>query len=143
MYGRNGTLTLMRVRTCFLANCHTSVYLQEMVLTHRQRKVDVEKVATGEVFSDEADVVISARGGLNDYVWPKIDGLWSFKGKIVHSAAWDTSYGIPVTWENRPTTNSLTSLLALTMRTRESASSEGVAAPFKSYHSCGSWLELS
>ncbi|KAF3006882.1 hypothetical protein E8E13_010976 [Curvularia kusanoi] len=55
-------------------------------------KVDVQKVATGEVFSDEADVVIAARGGLNDYVWPKIDGLWSFKGKVVHSAAWDTSF---------------------------------------------------
>lgn len=55
------------------------------------RTVEVQKIATGEIFSDEADVVIAARGGLNDYVWPKIDGLWSFKGKIVHSAAWDQS----------------------------------------------------
>jgi hypothetical protein len=35
--------------------------------------------------------VVSARGGLNNYVWPQIEGLWSFKGKVVHSAAWDES----------------------------------------------------
>jgi cation diffusion facilitator CzcD-associated flavoprotein CzcO len=56
------------------------------------RKVDIERMDTGEKFSDEADVLVSARGGLNEYLWPEIEGLWSFKGKIVHSAAWDQSY---------------------------------------------------
>ena len=56
------------------------------------RKVDVEKLDTGEKMSEEADVVISARGALNDYVWPQVEGLWSFKGKIVHSAAWDETF---------------------------------------------------
>ncbi|KPI42856.1 putative sterigmatocystin biosynthesis monooxygenase stcW [Cyphellophora attinorum] len=60
--------------------------------TRSKWKIDIQRIATGETFSDEADVIVAARGGLNDYVWPKIDGLWSFKGKIVHSAAWDTSF---------------------------------------------------
>ncbi|KIW62340.1 hypothetical protein PV04_10521 [Phialophora macrospora] len=60
-------------------------------LTAEDRKVDVEEVDTGDRLTDEADIVISARGGLNDDVWPQIEGLWSFKGKVVHSAAWDES----------------------------------------------------
>ncbi|KIW17912.1 hypothetical protein PV08_05107 [Exophiala spinifera] len=60
--------------------------------TRAKWKVDVERTDTGEVFSDEADVIIAARGALNDYVWPQIGGLWSFRGKVVHSANWDTSF---------------------------------------------------
>lgn len=44
---------------------------------------------TGEVFNKTANVLVSARGGLNDISWPKIDGLWDFKGKLMHSASWD------------------------------------------------------
>lgn len=55
-------------------------------------RVTVEETATGKVIEDEADVVVSARGILNDYAWPKIDGLWEFQGKVVHSAAWDRSF---------------------------------------------------
>jgi cation diffusion facilitator CzcD-associated flavoprotein CzcO len=40
-------------------------------------------------FKDTADVVISARGGLNKIAWPKIEGLGNFKGKLMHSGAWD------------------------------------------------------
>ncbi|KAF2104348.1 putative monooxygenase [Rhizodiscina lignyota] len=54
--------------------------------------VKVENLKTGETFDDEADVVIQARGLLNDYRWPDIEGLQSFEGKLVHSANWDTSY---------------------------------------------------
>ena len=36
--------------------------------------------------------MISARGALNNIKWPEIEGLDSFKGKIVHSAAWDERY---------------------------------------------------
>jgi cation diffusion facilitator CzcD-associated flavoprotein CzcO len=55
------------------------------------RKVEVEKTETGEKFVDEADVIISARGGLNIYKWPEIGGLETFKGKLLHSAVWDQS----------------------------------------------------
>jgi len=49
-------------------------------------------VNSGQRFTDEADVVINARGALNDPAWPEIDGLRSFEGKLVHSAIWDTEY---------------------------------------------------
>ncbi|KLO07105.1 FAD/NAD-binding domain-containing protein [Schizopora paradoxa] len=42
-----------------------------------------------EEFEDTADVVISAAGALSRWVWPDIDGIHTFKGKIMHSAAWD------------------------------------------------------
>lgn len=53
------------------------------------RKLHIQEVLTGKTFEDEADVVISARGAFNDYAWPDIKGLRSFRGKIVHSASWD------------------------------------------------------
>jgi cation diffusion facilitator CzcD-associated flavoprotein CzcO len=28
----------------------------------------------------------------SNWQWPKIPGLHSFRGKLLHSAAWDTSY---------------------------------------------------
>jgi cation diffusion facilitator CzcD-associated flavoprotein CzcO len=49
----------------------------------------VENVKTGDVINDDADVLLSARGNLNDIAWPKIPGLSSFKGEIMHSAAWN------------------------------------------------------
>ncbi|OAL45380.1 FAD/NAD(P)-binding domain-containing protein [Pyrenochaeta sp. DS3sAY3a] len=55
-------------------------------------KIKVKQLETGTVIQDEADFIINARGGLNHYLWPKVDGLWDFKGKVMHSAAWDQSY---------------------------------------------------
>lgn len=52
-------------------------------------KVKVKKLDTDEEFEDTSDVLIMARGGLNHIAWPQIDGLKSFKGEIMHSAAWN------------------------------------------------------
>jgi hypothetical protein len=52
----------------------------------------VERVKTGEAFVDEADVVISARGTLNDIAWPKLEGMSSHSIPRMHSAAWDDMY---------------------------------------------------
>lgn len=41
-----------------------------------------------------AEIVISAVGILNNWKWPDIDGLHSFKGALLHSANWDTSWYI-------------------------------------------------
>ncbi|KAH8646424.1 hypothetical protein BGZ61DRAFT_376866 [Ilyonectria robusta] len=49
---------------------------------------------TGETFEHTADIVISARGGLNQIAWPDIKGLKSFDGKLIHSGAWDESYNL-------------------------------------------------
>jgi len=47
---------------------------------------------SNKVFQDSCDVFISASGALNDWKWPDIPGLHSFKGKLLHSANWDESY---------------------------------------------------
>lgn len=39
-----------------------------------------------------SDIVISAVGILNNWKWPDIEGLHSFKGKLLHSANWDLSW---------------------------------------------------
>jgi cation diffusion facilitator CzcD-associated flavoprotein CzcO len=49
----------------------------------------VKNLTTGETFIDEADVVVGARGAFTRILWPEIDGLWDFAGKIVHSGHWD------------------------------------------------------
>ncbi|KAL1654278.1 hypothetical protein SLS61_003283 [Didymella pomorum] len=55
-------------------------------------KVDVKNLTTGETFIDEADVVVGARGAFTRTLWPEIDGLWDFAGKIVHSGRWDETF---------------------------------------------------
>lgn len=59
-------------------------------------ELEIEDLKTGEVVHDDADVLISARGNLNDIQWPKIDGFESFKGEVMHSAAWNQEF-VPVT----------------------------------------------
>lgn len=57
--------------------------------TNNSRFVTVENLKTGEIFVDKADVVISARGSLNEINWPQIPGLDGIKIPVMHSAAWD------------------------------------------------------
>lgn len=49
----------------------------------------VENTLTGRTFIQEADVVVSARGTLNEKYWPKVDGFSDLKIPTMHSAAWD------------------------------------------------------
>src|SRR6478736_3447396 len=55
------------------------------------RYVTVETNA-GKRFAEEVDVVVAARGNLNTISWPDIPGFDTFKGKKMHSAAWDQEY---------------------------------------------------
>jgi len=57
----------------------------------------IEDLDSGNTFADSADIYISATGILNTWQWPKIDGFWDYKGKVVHSANWDQS----VTWDDK------------------------------------------
>jgi len=50
------------------------------------------KQPDGSVIEDSCDMLISARGILNTKQWPEIDGLWDFKGEIMHSAGWNEDY---------------------------------------------------
>ncbi|KAH6880730.1 flavin-binding monooxygenase [Thelonectria olida] len=54
--------------------------------------VKVENCLTGDVLEDSCDVLYACIGALNDWKWPEIPGLQSFKGRLLHSAAWDESW---------------------------------------------------
>lgn len=43
-----------------------------------------------EEFEDTSDFVFCGAGGLSRWSWPEIEGLKDFKGKLMHSADWDT-----------------------------------------------------
>jgi cation diffusion facilitator CzcD-associated flavoprotein CzcO len=46
-----------------------------------------------------ADVVINAGGILNDWKWPDIKGLDTFRGRLLHTAAWVRSWSpTPSAW---------------------------------------------
>ncbi|KAI1049953.1 hypothetical protein LB506_001854 [Fusarium annulatum] len=51
----------------------------------------VKNIKTGETFEDTANILVSAKGGLNQIAWPEIKGLKQFAGKLMHSGAWDES----------------------------------------------------
>ncbi|KAL4998472.1 hypothetical protein BDV10DRAFT_167114 [Aspergillus recurvatus] len=46
----------------------------------------------GEVFGDKADVLIDGSGVLKNWAFPDIEGIDTFKGKLLHTAKWDPSY---------------------------------------------------
>ncbi|KAI9812936.1 MAG: hypothetical protein M1827_004454 [Pycnora praestabilis] len=53
--------------------------------------VQVQDLRTGNIINDQCDILINAGGILNAWRWPAIPGLKDFKGKLLHSAAWDHS----------------------------------------------------
>jgi cation diffusion facilitator CzcD-associated flavoprotein CzcO len=60
-------------------------------------KWNIKVKRDGKIISDEADVLINGAGILNKWRWPVIKGLESFKGTLLHSAAWDTK----VSWDGK------------------------------------------
>jgi hypothetical protein len=53
--------------------------------------------------ADTADVLITGVGLLSRWQWPDIQGLETFRGKVVHSAQWETGEGDPgpkAKWED-------------------------------------------
>ncbi|KAF9453877.1 FAD/NAD(P)-binding domain-containing protein [Macrolepiota fuliginosa MF-IS2] len=57
------------------------------------RRPSADKEGETEVFEDVADVVLSAVGSLSIPTWPDIQGIESFEGELIHSAAWKTKEG--------------------------------------------------
>ncbi|RKL12922.1 hypothetical protein BFJ70_g16055 [Fusarium oxysporum] len=53
--------------------------------------VTTVNLLTKETLEEKADVIISARGTLNEMSWPDIPGLHNMKIPVMHSAAWDDS----------------------------------------------------
>ncbi|KAF2963522.1 hypothetical protein GQX73_g10042 [Xylaria multiplex] len=52
----------------------------------------VRRADTGEIFQDDADVLVGARGSLSNPSWPDIPGLKDFTGEVMHSAIWNNDY---------------------------------------------------
>ncbi|KAK8251665.1 FAD/NAD(P)-binding domain-containing protein [Phyllosticta capitalensis] len=50
--------------------------------------VEVMDVKSREVITDSGDFLINATGFLNNWQWPKVDGLDTFKGDLAHTARW-------------------------------------------------------
>ncbi|CCT66582.1 related to monooxigenase [Fusarium fujikuroi] len=53
--------------------------------------LEIQHGQSREITHEEADLVINATGFLSKWTWPRIPGLERFKGKLAHTAAWDTS----------------------------------------------------
>lgn len=57
-------------------------------------RVRIRILETGEVIEDDCHILINGTGILNNWKWPDIPGLHSFKGDLVHSATWSTEHNI-------------------------------------------------
>ncbi|KAJ4393070.1 hypothetical protein N0V93_002277 [Gnomoniopsis smithogilvyi] len=58
----------------------------------KQWHICIECLDTGAKFEEDVDIVVSARGFLNDMKWPDIPGWQDFKGEKMHSAKWNDNY---------------------------------------------------
>ncbi|KAI8187159.1 FAD-binding monooxygenase moxY [Colletotrichum sp. SAR 10_75] len=59
-----------------------------------QWHVRIKDSETGEIREDVANVVIGVNGILNSWKFPEeVEGLHSFKGRLIHTARWPTDFG--------------------------------------------------
>lgn len=54
-------------------------------------KYHLKLVEGSRTIEEDVDVLINGTGFLSKWSWPKIPGLETFKGKLVHTADWDDS----------------------------------------------------
>ncbi|KAK5048147.1 hypothetical protein LTR84_005817 [Exophiala bonariae] len=54
----------------------------------------INSLETQEETSDWCHILVNATGVLNNWKWPDVPGLHSFKGTLMHSAAWDENYDV-------------------------------------------------
>lgn len=71
-----------------VVNCHWQEETSKWIVNMRTVASD----GTSADFSDECDVLLHATGVLDKFKWPKIEGLDTFKGKLVHTARWPETY---------------------------------------------------
>jgi cation diffusion facilitator CzcD-associated flavoprotein CzcO len=55
-------------------------------------RLKIRNLETDSVFEDEAEFFVNAGGVLNNFKWPEVPGLKEFKGKLMHSAAYEEGY---------------------------------------------------
>lgn len=56
--------------------------------------VTVQDLTASEEFHDKVDFVINGGGVLNKWKWPEVAGLQSFRGDLLHSAAYPEEYDL-------------------------------------------------
>ncbi|KAI0396641.1 hypothetical protein F5Y17DRAFT_75038 [Xylariaceae sp. FL0594] len=54
--------------------------------------LEVQNLETGELFRDYANFIVDASGILNNWKWPEIPGLDTFRGELVHTANWPKDF---------------------------------------------------
>ncbi|KAL7943775.1 hypothetical protein V8C42DRAFT_100833 [Trichoderma barbatum] len=54
-------------------------------------KLKIENTSSN-IIEDDCEVLINIGGMLNQWKWPSIEGIDTYKGHLVHSAAWDDTY---------------------------------------------------
>lgn len=64
-----------------------------MSVTVAKGSKDVEATSN---YTISSDFLVSALGQLSQPKWPEIEGLDSFTGKTMHSAAWDWTYDLKI-----------------------------------------------
>ncbi|KAF1816732.1 FAD/NAD(P)-binding domain-containing protein [Eremomyces bilateralis CBS 781.70] len=52
----------------------------------------IKNLDTGDIIDDHAEFFINAGGVLNNWKWPDIPGLQDYRGKLMHSAAYEEDY---------------------------------------------------
>ncbi|EAS33138.3 flavin-binding monooxygenase [Coccidioides immitis RS] len=67
-------------------------HLVESIWDEEQGKWELRLESKEGVIQDKADILINAGGILHQWKWPELEGLESFKGKLIHSARWDSAY---------------------------------------------------
>ena len=58
--------------------------------------VQIHDLTSNNHYEDSADVLMTGEGILNGWEWPKIPGIQSFKGALLHSAAWNSKVDLQV-----------------------------------------------
>lgn len=62
--------------------------------------VTLRNALNGEIVHDKCDILLGANGLLNSYKYPEeVEGLRTFKGKLIHSARWPDEYTAEQ-WQN-------------------------------------------
>lgn len=68
--------------------------------TSNKWNVQLKDLTTDTEYQDSADVLVTGEGVLNEWKWPEIDGIKSFKGHLLHSANWDPQIDLRVSAYN-------------------------------------------
>lgn len=53
--------------------------------------ISIHDTQNNRNFTDQCHILVNAGGYLNKWAWPKVTGRSTFKGTLLHTAAWDHS----------------------------------------------------